>query len=286
MQRRILLILGPTGVGKTAYSIEKALEYGSPIISCDSRQIYKEMPIGTAAPSIRERRLVRHYFVRDRSVTQTCTAGDYELEAIALVDKLFAQGHETLIMTGGSMLWADAFCYGLDDFPTIPAEIRTHLMKCLESEGLPVLADELRRCDPDSFNTIDINNPQRVIRALEVTIFTGAPFSSFKTAPKRQRNFEVEKIGLRRDREVLYRRIDERVDLMFKRGLMEEARRLYDYRGLPALQTVGYRELFEYFSGQCTLDAAIGHIKRATHNYAKRQMTWWKRDSSIRWIDL
>lgn len=286
MQRRILLIVGPTAVGKTAYSIEKALEYGSPIISCDSRQLYKEMPIGTAAPSLRERKLVRHYFVRDRSVTQTCTAGDYEIEAIALVEKLFAAGHETLIMTGGSMLWADAFCYGLDEFPNIPAEIRIHLMKCLESEGLPVLADELRRCDPDSYNTIDINNPQRVIRALEVTIYTGTPFSAYKTAPRRQRSFEVEKIGLRRDREELYRRIDDRVDLMMKRGLLEEARRLYDYRHLPALQTVGYREMFAYMDGECSLDAAIGHIKRSTHNYAKRQMTWWKRDTSIRWIDL
>lgn len=286
MRRRILLIVGPTAVGKTAYSIEKALEYGSPIISCDSRQLYKEMPIGTAAPSLMERKLVRHYFVRDRSVTQTCTAGDYEIEAVALVEKLFAAGHETLIMTGGSMLWADAFCYGLDEFPNIPAEIRTHLMKCLESEGLPVLADELRRCDPDSYNTIDINNPQRVIRALEVTIYTGTPFSAYKTAPRRQRSFEVEKIGLRRDREELYRRIDDRVDLMMKRGLLEEARRLYDYRHLPALQTVGYREMFAYMDGECSLDAAIGHIKRSTHNYAKRQMTWWKRDTSIRWIDL
>ena len=198
----------------------------------------------------------------------------YEVEALELVNRLFAEGHETLVMCGGSMLYIDAFCYGLDDFPEVPLQLRRHLMDCLRSEGVEVLAQQLKELDPLSYEELDLSNGQRVIRALEVSMYTGQPFSSFKTRRFKERDFEIVKIGLERPREQLYERINARVLQMMEDGLEAEARAMLPYRDLPALQTVGYKELFEYFDGQCTLDQAVRHIQADTRHYAKRQLTW------------
>lgn len=286
MSRRVEIILGPTGVGKTAYAIRRALECGSPVISCDSRQIYKELCIGTAVPSPEELAAVRHYFIRTVPIAENYTAGIYEAQALELVNKLFADGHETLVMCGGSMLYVDAFCYGLDDFPEVPMQLRHHLMECLQSEGVGVLAEQLHELDPVSYDEIDLSNGQRVIRALEVSMYTGEPFSSFKTRRFKDRDFEIVKIGLERPREELYERINARVLDMMSRGLEEEARRMLPYRELPALQTVGYKELFSYFDGECDLDEAVRRIQVNTRHYAKRQLTWWRRDTDIKWINV
>ena len=283
MPRKVEIILGPTGVGKTAYAIQRAQEVGSPVINCDSRQIYKELCIGTAAPSRREREMVKHYFVRWIPVTRNYTAGIYEADAIQLVRKLFDQGHETLVMCGGSMMYIDAFCYGLDDFPEVPLQLREHLMECLREDGVESLAAQLKELDPVSYEQLDLSNGQRVIRALEVSMYTGRPFSSFKTGGFKERDFEIVKIGLERPREELYERINARVLTMMSRGLEAEARRMLPYRDLPALQTVGYKEMFEYFDGLCDRDEAVRRIQVNTRHYAKRQLTWWRRDNSIIW---
>ena len=285
MGRRLLVILGPPAVGKTSYSIRKALELGSPVISCDSRQLYREMCIGTAVPSPEELAAVPHYFIRTIPVTQNYTAGMYEADAMDLIERLFAEGHETLVVTGGSMMYIDALCYGLDDFPEVPLMLREHLMECLRDEGVEVLAEQLRELDPVTCEEIDLSNGQRVIRALEVCLYTGQPFSSFKTRTVKDRNFTIEKIGLQRPREELYARINARVEKMMEEGLEEEARSLLPYRDLPALQTVGYREMFDYFDGKQDLETTVRLIQRNTRHYAKRQLTWWRRDPSIRWID-
>lgn len=286
MGRSLEIILGPTGVGKTAYAISRALECGSPVISCDSRQIYREMRIGTAVPSDEELSAVKHYFIREIPVTQNYTAGIYEVQALELIDRLFAEGHETLVMCGGSMLYIDALCYGLDDFPEVPMQLREHLVECLRDEGVDTLAAQLRELDPVTYEEIDLTNGRRVIRALEVCLYTGKPFSSFKTRRFKERNFEIRKIGLERPREELYGRLDARVLQMMEDGLEEEARSLLPYRDLTALQTVGYRELFEYFDGKTNLDEAVRRIQVNTRHYAKRQLTWWRRDPSIEWVSL
>jgi len=284
MGHTLEIILGPTGVGKTAYAIKRALEVGSPVISCDSRQIYKEMRIGTAVPSEEELSAVKHYFIREIPVTQPYTAGIYEVEALRLIHRLFAEGHETLIMCGGSMLYIDALCYGLDDFPEVPIQLREHLIECLKDEGVEVLAEQLKELDPVTYEEIDLTNGRRVVRALEVCLFTGKPFSSFKTRTFKERSFTIKKIGLERPREELYARTDARVLKMMEEGLEEEARSLLPYRDLTPLQTVGYREMFEYFDGSFDLDTTIKHIQANTRHYAKRQLTWWRRDEEIQWI--
>ena len=272
-------------MGKTGYAIRRALECGSPVISCDSRQIYKELCIGTAVPSDEELAAVQHYFIRTVPIERNYTAGIYEVEALELVNRLFAEGHETLVMCGGSMLYIDAFCYGLDDFPEVPLQLRHHLMECLQSEGVEVLAEQLKELDPVTYDEIDLSNGQRVIRALEVSMYTGEPFSSFKTRRFKERDFEIVKIGLQMPREQLYERINARVLNMMDRGLEDEARRMLPYRDLPALQTVGYKELFGYFDGEYDLEEAVRRIQVNTRHYAKRQFTWWRRDTSIKWVD-
>ena len=284
MSRRLEIILGPTAVGKTGYAIERALQVGSPVISCDSRQIYQGLKIGTAAPSDEELAAVKHYFIGTVPITRNYTAGIYEVEAIELVNRLFAEGHETLVMCGGSMLYIDAFCYGLDDFPEVPMQLREHLMECLRDEGVEVLADQLKELDPVSYEQLDLSNGQRVIRALEVSLYTGKPFSSFKTGAFKERDFEIVKIGLERPREQLYERINQRVLQMMDQGLEAEARAMLPYRDMPALQTVGYKEMFEYFDGKFDLDTTVNHIQASTRHYAKRQLTWWRRDKDIQWI--
>ena len=282
----LVIVLGPTAVGKTDYSIDLALRYASPVISCDSRQIYREMKIGTAPPSDEQLARVRHYFIGTRSVTDPpYTAGRYELDALALLEELFRE-HDTLVMAGGSGLYIDALCDGLDDFPDVDPSIRASLMERLEKEGLEALRFELRRLDPETFESIDTANRQRVVRALEVCIGTGRPFSSFKTSAGKTRPFTIRKIGLTRPRQELYDRINRRVDLMMEAGLEAEARSLLQYRDLPALNTVGYRELFGYFDGKYPLEEAVRLIKRNTRHYAKKQLTYWGRDDSIEWLTL
>ncbi len=286
MSRRLLIILGPTAVGKTDYSISKALEYGSPVISCDSRQIFMNMSIGTAVPSASQLAAVKHYFIQTVPVTQAYTAGDYELDAVALAERLFEEGHETLVMTGGSMFYIDAVCNGLDNLPDGDPGLRAELWKRLVEEGVETLAEELRSKDPLTYSQIDIRNSQRVIRALEVCIVSGRPFSSFKTGGRRSRSFQIEKVGLTRPREELYSRIDRRVLNMMDEGLVEEARSLLPYRNCQALQTVGYKEVFEYLDNKIPLEEAVRLIQRNTRHYAKKQLTWWRRDPDIKWIDV
>lgn len=303
--RRLLIILGPTAVGKTDYSIETALRYGSPVISCDSRQIYKEMTIGTAVPSAAQLHAVQHYFIHSHTVTELYTAGKYELEALELINRLFDEGHETLVMAGGSGFYVDALVNGLDDFPAADLKLREELTARLKEEGVESLRMELRRLDPESYAAIDIANGQRVVRALEVCIMTGRPFSSFKTSQTKKRDFEIEKIGLARPREVLYERIDRRVLQMIDDGLVNEVRSLGQYRGLAALQTVGYKEIFDWLDFEAglistegwgptspgdgpvtSLERAVELIQRNTRHYAKRQLSYWKRDKSIRWLEI
>ena len=305
MARRLVIILGPTAVGKTDYSIDLALKYGSPVISCDSRQIYKEMSIGTAVPDAEQLAAVKHYFIHSHTVTQLYTAGKYELEALELINNLFEQGHETLVMAGGSGFYVDALVNGLDDFPSADLQLRNDLMARLKEEGVEALRLELKTLDPESYATIDIANGQRVVRALEVCLMTGKPFSSFKTSARKMRDFEIEKIGLTRPRDVLYDRINRRVLQMVDDGLVDEVRSLTQYRDLAALQTVGYKEIFDWFDfleGRVTtegwtpttpgdgpvtsLERAVELIQRNTRHYAKRQMSYWGRDKSIKWMEL
>ena len=305
MNKKLIIILGPTAVGKTDYSIEMALKHESPIISCDSRQIYKEMTIGTAVPSAEQLSAVQHYFIHSHSVEQLYTAGKYELEALDLINRLFAEGHDTLVMAGGSGFYVDALVNGLDDFPSADLTLRDELMARLREEGVESLRQDLQKLDPESYASIDIANGQRVVRALEVCIMTGKPFSSFKTNQLKKRDFEIEKIGLTRPREVLYDRINRRVIQMVDEGLVDEVRSLTQYRDLAALQTVGYKEIFDWFDFQegrvttdgwtpttpgdgpvTSLDRAVELIQRNTRHYAKRQLSYWKRDSDIRWLEI
>ena len=303
--KKLIIILGPTAVGKTDYSIEMALKHESPIISCDSRQIYKEMTIGTAVPSAEQLSAVQHYFIHSHSVEQLYTAGKYELEALELINSLFAEGHDTLVMAGGSGFYVDALVNGLDDFPAADLTLRNELMTRLSEEGVESLRIELQKLDPESYATIDLANGQRVVRALEVCLMTGKPFSSFKTNQLKKRDFEIEKIGLTRPRHVLYDRINRRVLQMVDEGLVDEVRSLTQYRDLAALQTVGYKEIFDWFDfrdgkvsaegwtpttpgdGPVTsLDRAVELIQRNTRHYAKRQLSYWKRDPDIKWMEI
>lgn len=283
--KKLLIVLGPTAVGKSDFAIGKARELACPIINCDSRQIFREMNIGVARPTPEQLASVKHYLVANHSVTEHYTAGLFELEAMALLEELF-MSHDTLVATGGSGFYIDALCDGLDDFPPADLEIRESLMVRLESDGIESLQEQLRQIDPESYAVLDLSNRQRLVRALEVTLATGRKFSSYKSASSKNRPFEIEKIGLRRSREQLYERIDRRVDLMMEAGLEAEARSLLLYRSLPALNTVGYKELFGYFDGEYPLEEAERLIKRNSRHYAKKQMTYWRRDASINWIDL
>lgn len=279
------IILGPTGVGKTDYALALARRVGSPVVSCDSRQVFREMRIGTARPSDAQLAAVPHYFIADRSVSEPFTAGQFEVEALALLDRLF-QDHETVVMAGGSGLYIDALCNGLDDFPPADPELREQLSARLRDEGVAALRAELRLLDPESYAALDPANGQRIVRALEVTIATGRKFSSFKTHAPKPRPFTIVKTGLTRPRPELYARIDARVDQMMAEGLLEEARSLLPYRDAPALNTVGYKELFAFFDGAYDLPEAVRLIKRNTRHYAKKQLTWWARDPEIHWEEL
>ena len=284
MKRHLLIVLGPTASGKTDYAAAKARQYGCPVISCDSRQIYREMRIGTAVPPQELLDEIPHYFIQTESVTRMYTAGDYETDAIALLERLFGEGHETLVMCGGSMFYIDAVCRGLDSFPDADPALRNELMQTWKTEGVEPLAERLRALDPATCETIDMQNGQRVIRALEVCLMTGRPFSSFKTGTVKQRSFSIEKIGLDLPREELYARINARTDRMFAEGLVDEVRSLSAFRDLPALQTVGYQEVFPCLDGAYDLEEARRLIARNTRHYAKKQLTWWRRDPDIHWV--
>ena len=288
MSKKLIIVLGPTAVGKTDYSIELALKYGSPVISCDSRQIYREMSIGTAVPSREQLERVRHYFIQTISVQDYYTAGMYEQQATALIEDLFAQGHDTLVMTGGSMFYIDAVCNGIPDVPQADPELRARLTARIREEGALAVAEDLRKLDPAAYASIDRSNGMRVLRAMEVCLGTDKPFSSFTVPGTFKRDFQIEKIGLTRPREELYARIDRRVLLMMDQGLIDEARSLIGFRNLTALNTVGYKEVFQYLDNpdDISLDQTVSLIQRNTRHYAKRQMTWWRRDGSIRWINL
>ena len=277
--KTLLLILGPTGVGKTELSLRVAEHLNSPILSCDSRQIYRAIPIGTAAPTAEELARVRHYFIGTHALEQTYNAGQYEQDALELMEQLF-QTRDTLVMTGGSMLYADAVCNGLDDLKTVE---RTTVN--LREKGLEWLQNEVQRLDPDYWERVDRNNPARLAHCVEICYATGKPYSSLLTHTVKERPFRIVKIGLERPREELYDRINRRVNRMIADGLEQEARAVYPLRKLNSLQTVGYRELFAYFDGEYDLARAIELIQQNSRHYAKRQMTWFRRDKTIHWLN-
>lgn len=274
--KKLIVVTGPTASGKSDLAVELAKKYNSQVISCDSRQIYKELKIGTAPPSPEQLAAVKHFFVFSHSIFDHYTAGKYEIEAMDLLRELF-KTHDTLIVAGGTGLYIDALCRGIDDFPATDMVLRNKLMERLNTDGLNSLNEELKILDPESYHMIDNANPQRIIRALEVCLSTGKKFSSFKTSPSKERDFACEYIVTNVPREELYNRINKRVDSMMEDGLLDEAKSLYPYRHLMALKTVGYKELFDYFDGKLSLDEAINLIKQDTRRYAKRQITWCKK---------
>ena len=283
MKKQLIVILGPTGSGKTTLSIEVAKHFRAPVLSCDSRQFYREIPIGTAAPTPEEQDGVPHYFIGNRSVTDFYNCGRYEEDALNLLDELFL-AHDRVVLVGGSGLYIDAVCEGMDDIPAVDPSIRPDLQKRLEKEGLESLLESLRQLDPEYYEQVDRRNPARVIRALEICLGTGKTYSELRKGHIKERSFEVIKIGVNMPREELYKRINLRVDFMLEAGLEEEARRVYPLRGHNALQTVGFREFFAYFDGEISRDEAIELIKRNSRRYAKRQMTWFGRDESTKWF--
>lgn len=284
MQPNLFVLLGPTGIGKTDLSIELAQILESPIVSSDSRQIYKEMSIGTAVPSAELRRKIPHYFVQNKSIKEYYSAGIYEIEVLQLLEELF-KNKNNILLVGGSGMYIDAVCKGIDPLPDINPEIRNDLIKKHETEGIESLRFDLKKIDPVSYSRIDLRNPKRILKALEVSIQTGKPYSKFLTKPKKKRPFNIIKIGIERPREEIYERINLRTDKMMQAGLEEEARRLYPYRKLNALNTVGYKELFAYFDRKIDKNEAVRLIKRDTRRYAKRQITWFKRNTEIRWFN-
>lgn len=279
----LIVLLGPTGVGKTELSLRVASHVGSPIISADSRQLYKELVIGTAAPTAEQLARIKHYFVGTLSLSDYYNASQFEEEVLICLENLF-QSTSNVVMTGGSMMYIDAVCNGIDELPTVSQEIRTNLMKRFEVEGLDPIREDLKRLDPQHYNEVDLNNYKRVIHALEICLMTGRPYSELRTNTKKTRPFRIIKIGLTRNREELCDRINARVDQMMRDGLLEEARHVYPYKHLNSLNTVGYKEMFNYLDGEWPLDFAIEKIKRNSRVYARKQMTWFKRDKEINWF--
>lgn len=281
--KTLLVLVGPTGVGKTALGIQIAKNLHTEIISCDSRQIFKEMSVGTAVPPQEILSLVPHHFIHSHSIFENYHASRFETEVLDLLSRLFAS-HDTLLMTGGSMLYIDAVCNGIDDLPDIDPELRESLKERMQLEGIESLRNELKLVDPEYYYETDLQNPVRIIHALEIYYSTGRTFSSQRTKTKKERDFRIVKIGLNRDRTELYNRINQRVEEMISDGLEQEARRLYPHRHLNTLNTVGYRELFEYFDGHMSYWEAVEKIKANTRKYARKQLTWFRRDQSINWF--
>ena len=281
----LIVVLGPTAIGKTALSIKIANYYNSDILSADSRQFYNEMQVGTAVPEPKELEAANHHFIQNRSIFENYNVGDFEVDALNCLQTLFAE-HNIQVMVGGSGLYVNAVVNGLDNFPKVDGKIRDELNARLASEGLESLQNQLKELDELSYHDIAIDNPQRLIRALEICIGTNQPYSSFKTNSKKERDFETIKIGLTADRDILYDRINRRVDVMIQNGLLEEAKALLPQKNLNALQTVGYRELFAYFEGNTDKDFAVSEIKKNTRRFAKRQLTWFRKDEDINWFDF
>ena len=291
--KTLVLIVGPTGVGKTELSLRVAEHLGCPILNCDSRQVYRHLPIGTAAPTAEEQARVKHYFVATRELEEDYNAGQYERDALDLLERLFAE-HDVIVMTGGSMLYADAVCHGLDDLPAVPAAIRQQVQRGYEQGGLAWLQKQVQKLDPNYWNTVDQSNPARLAHCVELCLTAGKPYSSMLTkkansqeprAKSQPRPFRILKIGLERPRAELYARINRRVLQMMDDGLLDEARNVYPKRQLNSLQTVGYKEIFGYLSGEYDLDRAVELIQQNTRHYAKRQLTWFRRDKAIHWLN-
>ena len=282
-KKYLIPIIGPTAIGKTAHAIALAQHFSSEIISADSRQFYKEMSIGTAVPNDDELQAAPHHFIHHISIEDTYSVGDYEKEAVKKINHLF-KTHDVLFLVGGSGLYIDAVTKGLDDFPKTDTAVRAQLNEHLKHKGLEHLQEQLKELDPNYYEKVDIHNPHRVIRALEVCLQTGQPFSSFLGKKKNDLSFEVIQLGFTADRSVIYDRINQRVDIMTQNGLLDEAKALYSKKHLNALQTVGYRELFAHFDNEMTLEGAVAEIKKNTRRYAKRQLTWFQKDESIHWF--
>ncbi len=283
MSKELIIIAGPTAIGKTGLSVELAEENKTEIISCDSRQMYKEMTVGTAVPSQELLERVSHHFIQVKSIREYYNASRYENDVLSLLDRLF-KTYDKVIMTGGSGLYIDAVRFGIDELPEMDDEVRQQIQRQYEEEGIESLRHDLRKLDPLSYERIDLKNPKRIQKALEITLITGKPYSSFLTAPKKKRDFSFRLIALDRPREELYRNINHRVHEMISRGLTDEARRLYPYRQYNALNTVGYRELFDHFEGKMTLEEAITRIQANTRKYARKQLTWLKKDPDWQWF--
>ena len=281
--KTLIVIVGPTGSGKTDLSIRVAEHYACPIISTDSRQFYRGIPIGTAQPDNEQLERVEHHFIASHELTDDFNCGAYEVAALKRLEELFYK-HDTVVAVGGSGLYVKALCEGMDDLPEVEPALRQQLSDRLKREGLEALAEQLRELDPTFYEVVDRKNPARVLRALEVCIVTGKPYSALRTGVKRERPFNIVKIGVTMERAVLYERIDRRVDIMVEAGLEQEARKVYPLRHLNSLQTVGYREMFDYFDGSISRDEAIELIKRNSRRYAKRQLTWFGRDGEIEWF--
>jgi tRNA dimethylallyltransferase len=281
--KTLVVLVGATGVGKTELALRIAEHLRSPILNADSRQLYADLPIGTAAPTAEQRARVQHYFVGTLQLTDYYSAAQYEAEAIRLAEELF-RTHDALLLTGGSMMYIDAVCNGIDDIPTVDKETREMLLARWQNEGAEVLQRELRLMDPEYYNKVDLKNTKRVIHALEICYMTGKTYSSFLTGERKQRPFKIVKIGLQREREELYDRINRRVEMMLEEGLEEEARKVLPYRNLNSLNTVGYKEMFQYLDGTWTLDFAREKIQQNSRIYSRKQMTWFRRDTEIQWF--
>lgn len=279
----LLVLLGPTGVGKTNISMRLAGEFACPIVSSDSRQFYRELKIGTAAPTEDQLAQVKHYFIGTHSIFDLYSAGQYELDAMELLSDLF-QKHSVVMLVGGSMMYIDSICNGIDDIPTVDAETRKYWQDVYAEKGLEYIQEELKRLDPKHYAEVDLQNYKRVLHALEICSITGKPFSDIRTGKKKERPFNIVKIGLNREREELYARINLRVDEMMAEGLLEEAGQFYEQRHLNTLNTVGYKEIYEYMSGNWTLDFAVNMIKQDSRRYAKKQLSWFNRDKEIAWF--
>lgn len=283
-KKYLLVVVGPTAIGKTALGIALAKHFQTEIISADSRQFYKEMEVGTAVPSEAELEAAKHHFIQHISVTEDYSVGDFERDALQKLEKIF-NGHDIAVMVGGSGLYVDAVVYGIDEFPDVDPEIRRTLNARLENSGVENLQQELKDRDPDYYSAVDLQNPHRLIRALEICIGTGRPYSSFRKDKVSERPFETVFIGLTAPREVVYDRINQRVDLMMKNGLLQEAKQLEKLKHLNALNTVGYKELFRHFEKEWELETAVSEIKKNTRRFAKRQFTWFRKNEQIQWFD-
>lgn len=283
MGKTLIVITGPTAVGKTELCLEIARQFDIPIINADSRQLFRELKIGTASPTPAQLRQTRHYFVGTLGIDDYYSASMYEQEVMALLPQLF-ETSDYALLSGGSMMYIDAVCNGIDDIPTVDEKTRSTMKRRLAEEGLEALVEELRRLDPEHYETVDRQNPRRVVHALEICHMTGRTYTSYRTASKKQRPFQIIKIGLNRQREELYSRINQRVDLMMQEGLLEEARSMYAHKGANALNTVGYKELFDYFEGRWPLSEAVERIKGNTRRYARKQLTWFRRDKQMQWF--